>query len=341
MTAIKAADADRFVAKPSLPVVLVYGPDAGLVSERAEAAIKASVDNSDDPFALVKIESETLGADPARLADEANSIPMFGGRRAILLKVNSRHNILPAVEALLEAPPQDCRVIIVADELRKTAPLRTLCEKSKNAAAVACYADNDRDVARLIDEEMREAGLTLAPDARETLLGLLGGDRLASRGELRKLAMYAKGNGTVSLDDVMAVVSDASAEALDSVVDATFAGKTADLETEFSKARNAGSNPGAIVSAALRQVSSLHRMRLSLDAGESLDMVMMRGRPPVHFSRKTSVEAALRAWSAPRLVRAMDQLAEATLDTRRQPALAEAIAQRALLSLAYTAKRKE
>ena len=266
---------------------------------------------------------------------------MFGGRRAILLKVNSRHNILPAVEALLEAPPQDCRVIIVADELRKTAPLRTLCEKSKNAAAVACYADNDRDVARLIDEEMRDAGLTLAPDARETLLGLLGGDRLASRGELRKLAMYAKGNGTVSLDDVMAVVSDASAEALDSVVDATFAGKTADLETEFSKARNAGSNPGAIVSAALRQVSNLHRMRLSLDAGESLDMVMMRGRPPVHFSRKTSVEAALRAWSAPRLVRAMDQLAEATLDTRRQPALAEAIAQRALLSLAYTAKRKE
>ena len=33
MTAIKAADVDRFVARPDagMPIVLVYGPDAGLV----------------------------------------------------------------------------------------------------------------------------------------------------------------------------------------------------------------------------------------------------------------------------------------------------------------------
>lgn len=341
MTAIKAADADRFIAKPTTPVVLVYGPDAGLVSERVEALIKASVDDPNDPFAVAKIESEMLGADPGRLADEANSIPMFGGRRAVLLKVNSRHNIVPAVEALVDAPPKECRVVIEAGELRANAPLRSVCEKSKNAAAVGCYPDRDRDIARLIDEEMREANLTLAADARDMLMGLLGGDRLASRGELRKLATYARGKGAVGVEDILAVVSDASAEEVDSVIDAAFAGKTSELETEFNKARNAGSNPGAIVSAALRQVAQLHRMRLALEGGESLDMVMMRGRPPVHFSRKGVVETALRSWSAPRLVRAMDQLADATLETRRQPALAEAIAHRTLLSLAVTARQKQ
>ena len=45
MGAIKAADADAFVARPdpARPVVLVFGPDAGLVSERATALDRKSV----------------------------------------------------------------------------------------------------------------------------------------------------------------------------------------------------------------------------------------------------------------------------------------------------------
>ena len=68
---------------------------------------------------------------------------------------------------------------------------------------------------------------------------------------------------------------------------------------------------------------------------------MMRGAPPVHFTRKKAVEAALRTWTPPRLLRAMAQLAEASLDMRRNAALAEAIAQRTLLSIAVSARRRE
>jgi DNA polymerase-3 subunit delta len=63
----------------------------------------------------------------------------------------------------------------------------------------------------------------------------------------------------------------------------------------------------------------------------------------VHFSRKAAVEAALRAWTTPRLARAMSQLAEAALEARRQHARAdvsEPIAQRALLSLAVQARTR-
>jgi DNA polymerase-3 subunit delta len=343
MTAIKAADADRFIAKPdpAQPVVLVYGPDAGLVRERVEALIRASVDDPNDPFALARIESEELSVNPGRLADEANTVPLFGGRRAVLLRVNSRHNILPCVEAVLEAPPRDCRVVIEAGELRKNAPLRTLCETSKSAAAVPCYFDNDVALGRVIDEEMREANLTLSGEARAALTGLLGSDRLASRGEVRKLALYAIGKNRVELEDVLAVVSDASALSLDDVVDATFAGKTPEVENEFNKARGEGIAPSAIVSAALRQVAQLHKMRLALDDGADMEAVMKRGAAPVHFSRQDRVGAALRTWSTSRLLRAMEQLADTSLETRRTPTLAEAIAQRMLLSLAVNARRRD
>ena len=191
MTALKTQDIDRFVAKPTAPIVLVYGSDAGLVRERVEALIKTSVDDPNDPFSVAKIESEELSVNPGKLADEANTVPLFGGRRAVLLKISSRHNVLPSIEAVLDNPPKDCRVIIEAGELRKTAPLRGLVEKAKAAAAIACYPDRAQDLARLIDQEMSEAELTIAPDARAALLELLGGDRLASRSEIRKLALLS------------------------------------------------------------------------------------------------------------------------------------------------------
>jgi DNA polymerase-3 subunit delta len=82
-------------------------------------------------------------------------------------------------------------------------------------------------------------------------------------------------------------------------------------------------------------------MRLMIDNGDSAEYAMMRGAPPVHFSRKSVVETALRQWSAPRLVRAMAQLADASFDARRQSELADVIAHRALLSLAVGARRRE
>ena len=341
MTAVKSADIDRFLAKPSAPAVLVYGPDAGLVRERVETLIRASVENPADPFSVVRIESEELAANPARLADEANTVPLFGGRRAVLLKISSRHNVLPSIEAVLDDPPRDCRILIEAGDLKKSSPLRALAEKSKYAAALPCYLDDAQALARLIDQEMREANLTLADDARAALVSLLGGDRLASRSEIGKLTSYAAGKSRIEMADVLAVVSDASEIALDALLDAAFAGKIDEVEREYKKAASEGTSPGSIVSGALRQVAQLHRMRLMIDNGDSADYAMMRGAPPVHFSRKTSVQTALRHWSAPRLVRAMAQLADASFDARRQSDLADVIAQRALLSLAVAARRRD
>lgn len=342
MVALKAQDVDAFIARPdpARPIVLVFGPDAGLVRERAEKIVRASVDDLRDPFALARLEGDDLASEPSRLLEEAHQVPLFGGKRAVLVKAGSR-NFAAAIEALLESPPTECRVVIEAGDLRRTAPLRTLCEKSKAAAAIACYVDNERDLGRLVDEEMRDAKLTIAPEARSSLVALIGGDRRASRSEIRKLALYAHGKDRVVLDDVIAVVADASALALDGVVDAAFAGRAPETEAQFTKARAAGTSAGSILGWALRYVTQLHKARVALDAGEDTYAAMRSFVPPVHFRREAVVQAALSSWTAPRLQRAMEQLADTALNIRRTSALADSLAQRAMLSLAVSARRKE
>jgi DNA polymerase III subunit delta len=229
--------------------------------------------------------------------------------------------------------------VIEAGELRKNAPLRVLCERAKNAVALPCYIDDHKALADLIDNEMRAANLNIAPDARAALIPLLGGDRLASRSEINKLALYARGNKVVERDDVMAVVSDASDLTLDSLVDAVFAGRIPDVEFQFTKARTAGTSPGSILSAAQRHVAMLHKTRLAVDDGASAEEAFKRSY--LHFSREKFVVSALKSWSSARLERAMTQIADATFESRKQADLAEAITQRTLLSLAVNARRKE
>jgi DNA polymerase-3 subunit delta len=341
MVALRGKEIDAFLARPDpgRPVILLYGPDAGLVRERAEALLASAVDDPNDPFSLVRLDGDELSAEPSRLVDEALTIPLFGGRRAIRIRAGSR-SFAPGIEALAETLLKDCRIVIEAGELRPESPLRKVCERVKNAAAIACYPDTERDLTKLIDDEIRKANLRITPDARAVLMTSLGGDRLASRNEVRKLALYAHGKGEITLDDVMAVVADASELKIDPIIDSAFAGNPAAVETEFAKAMVAGTYPGVIISAAQRQAAWLHKSALAIAEGTPSSAVLEGGFPRLHFSRKANVEIALRHFDAARLTLIIDQLATAALEMRKQTSLAAAIAQRALLSIAANAKRR-
>jgi DNA polymerase-3 subunit delta len=341
VVALRGKEIDAFLARPDpgRPIILLYGPDAGLVRERADALLASAVDDPSDPFSLVKLDGDELSAEPSRLVDEAMTIPLFGGRRAIRVRAGSR-NFASGIDTLADSPLKDCRVVIEAGELRAESPLRKACERAKTAVAIACYADDAGQLARLIDSELRASNLGIAADARATLVSLLGGDRQASRNELKKLTLYAHGQGEVTLDDVMAVVADASELKIDPIVDGAFAGKPELVETEFAKALVAGTYPGMIISAAQRQAAWLHKSALSVAEGTQISALLDSGFPRLHFSRKANVEIALRNFSPARLVGIIDQLATAALEMRKQAPLAAPIAQRALLSIAVNAKRR-
>ena len=341
VVALRGKEIDAFLARPDpgRPIILLYGPDAGLVRERADALLASAVDDPNDPFSLVKLDGDQLSAEPSRLVDEAMTIPLFGGRRAIRVRAGSR-SFASGIDTLVDSPLKDCRIVIEAGELRPESPLRKVCERARTAVAIGCYPDDEAKLAKLIDDDLRVSNLRIAPDARASLIALLGGDRQASRNELKKLALYAHGGDEVTLDDVVAVVADASELKVDPIVDGAFAGKPDLVETEFAKAVVAGTYPGMIISAAQRQAAWLHKSALAVAEGTPVTALLDSGFPRLHFSRRTSVEAALRNFSATRLASIIEQLATAALEMRKQASLAAVIAQRTLLSIAVNAKRR-
>jgi DNA polymerase-3 subunit delta len=336
LVAIKSHEADRFLARtaPDIFLYFVFGSDAGLVAERTRKIISRAVKDPKDPFQLVRINGDDLAADPLRLADEANTIPLFGGR-AIWIEAQGKA-FLSAIEPLLALPPRDCTIVIEAGALKKDAPLRTLCERAKGAAAIPCFPDNEREIAQLIDAEVRAANLSIAPDAKEFLVTQLGQDRLSTRSELEKLVVYAHGAGEIALDDVAAIVCDASNLIVEETVNKAFQGELAALDASLQHIFAGASDYPLLLATALRHALELHRARSGTD-GESGSF--RHPSRPMGFKRREAFEQHLRIWTLASLAQAIDTLARAIAQARREPGLGSSLAARALWAIAFFARK--
>jgi DNA polymerase-3 subunit delta len=341
VTAVAAREVDAFIARPDprRPVILVYGPDLGLVRERVQALLKNVGADSSDPFSTVALEGDALAADPGRLADEARAIGLFGGKRLVHVRAGGRSFIEP-LEALLADPPKDALIVIEAGDLKKGAPLRKIAEASPAAAALPCYEDDERSIGQLIDATLRDAGIAIERDARETLIGLLGSDRMATRAELEKLVMYAGDKKQLGYEDVLAAIADSSSLALDDVVDAAAAGDAVEAVAAFAKARAEGIPASVILGAAIRHVSALHRLSLRVERGDRPATLVREPQHRIHFRRQPFFERALSRFAPPELERAIAALGASLLASRRAAELADPIAEREILALAKGARRR-
>ena len=338
MVARKANEVDAFLRRPdqAFALFLVYGPNAGLANERARKLARDYVENPDDAFQMVRLEGDEIASDPARLADEANTIGLFGGRRAIWVRAGSR-NIAPLLQPLVGNPPIDARVVVEAGDLANRNPLRTLFEAAKTAMALPCYADEGRDFPALIDAVLGEWDMTADRDAKELLRQVLSPDRLLIRRELEKLAAYAHGARQVTAADVEAIMADAAASVLDVVLDAIFLGDMDTLDRGLGRLFQEGEDASVLVGAALRHAMTLHKARVSLDQGAEVDRVTDAAR--IFFKRKAGFQRQLTKWNRPSLESVIATLREAQAQARRNGDLSEPLASRAFITIAMRASR--
>ncbi len=334
MVAIKGPGIENFLRKPdrNIKAALFYGPDTGLVAELAKRLVQTRVSDIDDPFNVSRLEDGDLTGDPGRLVDEACAQSLMGGDRVVWIR-SAGTGSAAALASYLEEPSGDALIVVEAGELKPSAKIRKVAEQSKQAVAIACYGDSGRTIEELVDAEMAAANLTVTPDARQMLISILGADRQVTRRELEKLILYVNGNDKVNIEDVEAICGDAGTATFDSIVDAAAEGRVDLFDGNYQTAIASGVSATGILLACSRHMTRLQLMSLSGNP----DSAMKSARPPIHFSRQTSVRKQLRIWSADEIARVIEYLAETESQSRTHGDLGDVLVSRALMSIARKA----
>ncbi len=344
MAEVKSHEFDAFLKRRPLPVrlFLIYGPDRGLVSERAAAIAAASGVDLDDAFSVVKLDSGEIGSQPGRLMDEMNAIGLFGGERLVWVRnAASEKGVADAIDMLASASPGPSTLIVEAGDLKKGSALRKAAEAASQAVAIPCYADDGRALQALIDQELAAEGLRIAPAARQRLVETIGGDRLASRNELRKLALYCRGRELIEEQDVEEIVGDASAISTDDAIDAILKGDKDGFLHAIQKIVTSKTPIFLVLQGCLRQFQLLELMRAEMDEkrAPAAQAMATLGRH-LHFRRKPIVENALKSWASPAIRRETQRLQAAILQSRQRPALEDTIAMQTLLATVLQSARR-
>jgi DNA polymerase-3 subunit delta len=361
---IPPARIDSFVRDPGADVraVLVYGPDTGLVRERADSLLRAIVDDPADPFRVTSLSAADLAGDPARLSDEAASLSLTGGRRVVRL-TEAGDAAADSLGEIMEGDPGGAFIIVQSGPLPPRSALRKLFDSAQGGASIACYADEGGGLVDFIREMLAAENLRASRDALAFLADRLGADRQLTRRELEKLVLYmaggqdgdAAGDGPddsaggssgdgggaaeINLADAVACVGDSAAFGLDDAVYSAADGDYAGVDRVVDRLFLEGVAPVAILRAAGRHFQRLHLVAGRVAAGGKAEQAMAALRPPVFFKQKNRFRAQIGWWTGATLGRALELLTDAETQCKTTGLPDRAVCSRALMALANTAAR--
>jgi len=351
MTALKGRAIKAFLANrdKQISAVLIYGPDRGLIRERADRLARSIVDDLKDPFNYIELSDADIKEEPGRIGDEAAALSFSGGERVVRLRTVGEASAKAAAQFLKGLDDGHIKpnglVLIEAGDLPPRSGLRKAFEKAQCAAALPCYADAPGDVRAMAAAAARAEGLGFDDDALDLLVAILGEDHGVSRAEIDKLITY-KGPqalrdsaGTITIDDIRATLASGLGDAMDDTAGACADGAPARLSKALHKAAAAGASPIGLLRALQRHFARLETAKRHMDAGDTAAAAMKKLRPPVFFAEQRAFEARLYKWRSARLDAALRMLVAAEVAAKTTGAPQREIVERAALRLALMAGR--
>jgi DNA polymerase-3 subunit delta len=322
---------------PGIRAVLLYGPDAGLVRERADTLGRSVTPDLHDAFRITDLSGAMLAANPARLYDEAAQISLMGGQR--LVRVRETGDAQSALfSRFLADPPGDGLVVVEGGDLPARGALRRVFDEAASGVAIGCYPDNARDLAEMVRDTLAQHHIAASRDAVDFLVAHLGGDRLLTRSELEKLTLYIGDGGRIELEDAQASIADSAALSLDDAVLAAAEGDAAALDRALSRVFQEGESAVAVIRATLRHMQRLHALSARIAAGESLDSALRGARPPIFFKLQDSFRRQLSRWGEPRLRTQLDALSAVEAQIKSTGMPDQTLCRAALFALAAAAR---
>ncbi len=279
-----------FLRSPSAPLVLLHGPDAGLVAARGLELVRAVEGAASDPFRY----AELANPEPEDLLAEALAGALTGGRRVVRVR-DAREPLAKAVETLLKTPPE-ALVILEAGELTGKSRLRRLAETGTGMACLGCYPVEPARLPQMISARLRAEGVTITPEAAAWTAQNLSGEEGPLAQAVELLVLYAGAEKTLSLEDARAVLADGGGTSATDAVDAALTGDLEGADRALARAYEEGVSPVGLIRALLGELMRLRLASARMAEGVPAVEAMATLRPPVFFKRQSLVQKMLRLW---------------------------------------------
>jgi DNA polymerase-3 subunit delta len=291
---------------------LIAGSDEAKIG-RARSRLRARAEREGGDLELFEAGEGRRSPDAEALLTSLAAISLISSRRYLLadgVEAWGKKDAEQVAEGLSELPPETTVALIARG--KPPAPLKKAVEAA-GGELLLFEAPKEREMPKHLVADAKELRFDLAPDAARLLVDRLGARPVRLRTELERLALWAGENGHVGTEELDAMISDTSEEAIWSLADAVVEGDEGEvLRTAERLVGQGESLPRIIYSLAprlrqaLRAANELEAGRAPGDVAKGLSMhpyaakmlvSKVKGRSPADLEASIRSLADLELWS--------------------------------------------
>lgn len=316
---------------------LIFGPEFGLVSELGDKIARMIVPDIKDDFCVIKLTPQKIKEIPTILLDEGNAVSLMGGRKLIWIR-DADQSVFEAVQTYFDHIKTNTFLLMTAGNLTKSSALRAFCENHPSVLTIACYVEDEKDVAAFIRETLSEKQIQVSSAALPVLVERLSENRLTSKRELEKLITYLGNKKTVELSDVFDIITDTQNSSLDRFCFAVALGQQEVAQKEYHLMIGNGENPVGIIRILYNYFNKLFDVSDLVAAG-SFDEALKKVLKPAQFRLKGAMQQQLKMWKKSHIFQVLNLLLEAERQCKSTGQPAELVLDRVILKVTSAAKR--
>lgn len=293
---------------PAVRVVLLFGPDYGLVDERANVLKNNFLGKSYEDSQFIQLFDSQIKENPNIIYEQAYSISLFGENKKIILVREGKDSISKKLAEYIDQPEDETLLIIKAQELSPSSSLRKLCENADdNVLCIPCYVDNTISLKQIISDALKKENIEINPDALFLLTSVLGNDRGITNSELEKIILYAYNTKILTKDDIENLIANNSLTALDKLIYSLF---DLDINGSYSMINNIleENSPINISRSISSHIQKLLFVKSLCEKPMSIDMALKEIRPPIFFSYVDRFKRQVSTWPKLKLEKLLDTL---------------------------------
>ena len=304
----------------SLNFFLIYGENIGLKQDIIKSVLELK-EKKKEKYKQFEFEEEEVIKNQNNLFNLIFSGSLFDKKKAIFIN-RTTDKLFNLISEISKKNVEDILIFFKADQLEKKSKIRNLFEKDKNLVCVTCYQDNNFDLIKIINDEIKQTKIKLSTESINLLIERASGDRNNLRNEINKLKSFAFDKRLISYDQVKELTNMARNYQNDYIVNICLNGDKKKLNKILRENNFSFEDFLILLKIFSKKIHRLLKIKIFNRLEKNLDQIFNQIKPPIFWKEKEDVKKQVGLWNEKKLNLIIKKINEIELSCRKNHELA-------------------
>jgi|TARA_Y100000294_G_scaffold17841_1_gene15555 DNA polymerase-3 subunit delta len=294
---------------------LIYGENTGLKQDIIKSVIELK-EKKNIKYKQFKFEEEEIIKNQNDFVNLIFSGSLFDKKKVIFVN-RTTDRLFNLISEISKKDIKDILIFFDANQLEKKSKIRNLFEKDNNLVCIACYQDNNFDLIKIINDEIKQTKIKLSTESINLLIERASGDRNNLRNEVNKLKSFAFDKQMVSYDQVKELTNMVGNYQNDYIVNICLNGDKKKLHKILRENNFSFEDFLILLKIFSKKIHRLLKIKIFNRLEKNLDQIFNQIKPPIFWKEKEDVKKQIRLWNEKKLNLIIKKINEIELNCKK------------------------